>query len=97
MSTFEDGSMGRQERTEEEKREALRLSAEALEKSKAAYHLYLEAYQAWQETGTAANGKNAVDDMWLQYTEAYNDYLAIYRTGTGTHGYQEKPSPKRHE
>lgn len=85
------------EGTEEERQEALRSSAEALEKSKAAYHRYLEAYQSWQETGIAADGKKTVDDTWLKYTEAYNDYLEIYRKSVGTLGYQEKPYPQRHE
>ena len=97
MGRFEDGSKGSQGMAEKDRQEALRLSREALEKSQATYHLYLEAYQAWQETGILANGKNAVDDTWLKYTETYNDYLEIYQKGAGMPGHQERPYPKRHE
>lgn len=83
--------------TEKEKQEAMRLSAEALERSKAAHQLYLEAYQAWQKTGFLADGKDAVVATWLKYTEAFNDYLGIYQKGGGTLGDHEKPYPQRHE
>lgn len=98
MSPSEHGPAGPQMKREGdgEEQEASRLSREALEKSRVAYREYTEAYERWQAAGSPADKRIGVDASWLKYTEAYNDYLEIYRKNVGTLGYQERPYPVQH-
>lgn len=92
MPIYEEGP-GRVllEGTEEERQQAEQVAEEAWKVSDRAHEEYMQAFNRWQDGNCQVGEKTPVEETWLRYTEAYNQYLEVHRGSAGKYGGQPKP------